>query len=231
MTESFLKNRITTKWWQDKNLTQDQLALLLETAYLSPSKQNCYEWRCVVLTQSDEGKRIKKDIYQNQSWVDSKEVRTGTAIGPRKYNGQYLAPALFLWISRYKEIELNLRFSPERINSSDRDRTLNIEIGLSSGAVMTTAEYLGLSTGFGLCHDSEKLAEILGYSGERAVLALGVGIAEIHSTPTNIANIHLKNVILDGKIIGTDHINLDPKIKTTVPRSRKPLKETITRII
>jgi nitroreductase len=227
---SYLKNRITTKWWQNKIIEEEKINALLETAYLSPSKQNSYEWKCIVITNSEEGKRIKKHLYENLTWVDSNDVKLGSAQGTRRYNGQYLAPLLFVWVSRFLEIDLkNIKYARERLNLESRRLHLYINVGIVSGAVMTAAEDMGLNTGFGLCHDYSTVADLLGYKGEHAILVLGVGYGEEH---THTAGTGFdKEVIIDQKIAGVDFINLPVEIKNSTVRSKKPEKNTLIQLI
>jgi nitroreductase len=232
--KQYLEKRITTRWWTDKPVEKEYLDVLLETAYLSPSKQNCYEWRCIVLTDSEKGKQIKKDLYENHAWSDSNLVMNGNAEGPKRYNGQYLAPLLFVWVTRFLEINLNNdRYAPERKNSGRRDIHVCLNAGICAGAIMTAAEDIGLNTGFGQCHDSEKLAEIVGYPGEYGIVVLGVGYGEEHMyIPDHKLSVNrTKNVIINGKVEGTDDINVPVNVKSTNMRVRKPSKETLIQLV
>jgi hypothetical protein len=98
---------------------------------------------------------------------------------------------------------------------------------------MTAAEDMGLDTGFGQCHDSEKLSEILGYPGEFGMVVLGVGYGEenMYIPNSNLPVDRKKNVIIDGKIKGTDLINIPVDIKSTSIRVRKPSKETLIQLV
>ena len=234
MNLPFLKNRITTKWWENRVVGEDILETLMQTAYLAPSKQNYYDWRCIVLTQSEEGRRIKKELYEKYTWSDSNSTIMGTGPGPRKYNGQYLAPVLFVWLSRWRENKLDPRWAPEKTNHEIRNMHTHAEVGIAAGSVMTTAEAMGLNTGFGLCHDSIELAKIMGYPEEFALLALGVGYGVKDPAPPRVAAPFYashKDVVINDEITGVDLINIPPEVTYTSIRARKPLRDTILKVI
>lgn len=231
----YLDNRITTKWWDANRLPQQEhINVLTDVAYKVPSKQTVCEWRLVILGPSPEASLIKKNLYENHTWCDAKGIIGGNALGLRAYNGQYLAPYLFTWVTRWKEIDPSKDlYEKRRIDYYTRLRLVMLEIGISAGAVLTAAEDMGLSTGFGGCHDARTLASMVGYSGESAWVALGVGYAEDHSEWLNTRQ-SVKKLVRDssGKVVGKDRIN-HPINKSNLHtfRLRKPPKNTLVKII
>lgn len=233
MNPPYLKNRITTKWWQDLPIGEDIVEKLAQTVYYSPSKQNYYDFRCIIITDSEQGKSLKKDFFLNYTWSDANRVLMGPAPGLKRYNGQYLAPLLFVWLSRWTENPLDPKWAPEKANYATRERHTNIEVGISSGAVMTTAESMGLNTGFGLCHDSVALAAALGHPQEFALLALGVGYAVHEPTPIPKTVPPLQRAVRNdrGSILGFDLINLPAEMNDVPHRVRKPAREDFISVI
>jgi nitroreductase len=228
--KQYLEKRITTKWWNDQEVEKEHLDTLLETVYSTPSKQNCYEWRCIVLTNSDKGKKIKKHLYENHTWVDANLVRAGSADGPRNFNGQYLAPLLFVWVTRFSEIDVDKDiYADERRNPTSRLVHASLNIGICAGAVMTAAEDIGLDTGFGICHDARELSKIMGYDNEHGIVVLGVGYGE--KDMYTDSNRVMKNVVVDNKIIGRDLVNIPANVKNTKMRERKPSKDTLIKLV
>jgi hypothetical protein len=227
----YLDNRITTKWWDSNKLPQQEhISILTDVAYKVPSKQSVCEWRLVILGPSPEATLIKRNLYENHTWCDSKGVLGGSAPGLRIYNGQYLAPYLFTWVTRWKEIDLTKEtIETRREDYWTRLRLVTLEIGISSGAVLTAAENMGLSTGFGGCHDQRLLADMIGYPGESAWLALGIGYGEDHSEVRPVRKI-VKNS--SGRVVGYDRINHPIDRSGSHPfRLKKPSKNTLVKII
>ncbi len=231
----YLDNRITTKWWDSSRLPQQEhINILADVAYKVPSKQSVCEWRLVILGPSPEATLIKRNLYENYTWCDTKGVIGGSAPGLRVYNGQYLAPYLFTWVTRWKEIDLTKdEYEKRRTEYWTRLRLVMLEIGISAGAVLTAAEDMELSTGFGGCHDQRLLADMIGYPGESAWVALGVGYGEDHREWLSKTRT-TKKLIKDssGRVIGHDRINhpIDQSASHLF-RARRPPKNTLVKII
>lgn len=228
----FLDSRITTKWWDYANPpTITQINQLTDVAYKTPSKQCVNEWRLVVIGPSTEGQAFKQSLYENHTWCDSQGILGGSAAGPRVYNGQYLAPYLFIWLTRWREIDLTKDpLETRRADPLIRQRLVNLEIGICAGSVMTAAEHMGLDTGFGGCHNYLTLANLLGYPGESAWLAMGVGRGLDQSSWVKSTGEFKKPITVNGQTLGTDYANIPLATKRHPIRQRKPAKAVLVKM-
>jgi len=229
----YLDNRITTKTWDPHRVpSQANIKALAEVAYRAPSKQNCYEWRLVILGPGPESTAIKQDLYWNHTWCDSKGVLKGSDPGLRNYNGQFLAPYLFTWVSRWKEIDLEVaEYEKTRTDPYQRIQKLSLEVGICAGSVLTAAEDMGLSTGFANCFLAKEVAGLVGYPGERILVVLGVGYAQDQSHLVDRGP-HIEITDAHGKVMGRDLINYPvSRRRRHYARAIKPNKSTLIKIV
>jgi len=137
---------------------------------MSPSKQGKYDHEIYVITDSSEGKEIKKWLYwENTYCLDG--VRGKPGPGLRRYNGQVLAPIVLLWITKKLQ-----GYSDTNELESQRVRDDAI---ISATMAMIAAEELGLRTGFnstiGKLEIEQKLK--LNLENKTPVIAVGMGYA------------------------------------------------------
>jgi len=177
ITKSILKSqRCQRNWDLTKQLSQDQLNLLITAATECPTKQNI-PFYCVKIIQDRE--KIEA-IY---------ELTYGPAINKNegKKNPQVLANTLIMFCEYDYESNTQPR-NPETHepieNRSEYSKMLlnadfNQAIGVASGYVNLVASMMGLQTGCCKCMDSEKVRNLLELDHtETPRLLMGVGFAD-----------------------------------------------------
>ena len=179
MLIDLLKSRFTTKNWDySKLVTEEQVNYILECLNISPAK-TCYPgYELVILTDSEEGKKLKHWLFYEHSWtsnghrgVDNDKVRD--------YKGQYLAPIVLCF---FNNLNVPRRGTipggegPQKTNMpNEMHRDANIY--MSCMTAILAAEELGLNSGITTCHDMREVAEKFGLSGYKCPIALGIGYA------------------------------------------------------
>jgi len=214
MLKEHLKHRFTAKWWNNTPVEQEKIDAVLEAAYLAPSKQGVYRYNIIVVTDSDEGKKFKQWLYEENTWCFEGSL-TKDGADDKRFNGQVLAPVLLLYFSKKEkpnEIEdLNLRN--------------HIDTVVSATTAMCAAEELGLSTGFNATFHKKEVAEKLGITDSVCTMMLGIGYAT--------ADQRVRRGIYDSKgvRIGYDYSNTDPDLKIDINRTNKPTKQDLIKVI
>jgi|694.fasta_scaffold00326_34 hypothetical protein len=223
---TYLENRITARWWDYTRVVEkEKIDTIIENLYRVPSKQCGYEQKCVIFGPNSYD--IKKNIYDNYAWADENNKLLGPGV-VKYFNGQLLAQYLFMWVTRYKEVDgTEENWAIQKYRFEKRIQKAFLESGIGAGVVMTIAEDLGLDTGFSICFDSKNVANALGYTDEYALVALGVGYMQDHSDVSNPCL--LKAVYHENKIVGYDNYNI-PQHLTDKIRKLKPSNETIVEI-
>lgn len=199
-----LTHRFTAKWWDPKPIEQEKLDAILNTVYLSPSKQGVYRYEVFVITDSPEGKDFKQWLYEHNTWCfEGALLKNGE--GDRRFNGQVLAPVVLLFMSnkeQHNDLEdLNLRNHTDAV--------------IASTIAMCAAQELGLSTGFNATFGSKAIEERLNRPDLVCNMILGVGYA----TPDQRVRRGIYNE--DGQRIGYDYSNTDPDLKIDINRTQK----------
>lgn len=212
-----LRNRFTAKWWDSIPLENEKLDLILECAYLAPSKQGHYDYEIHVITNSPAGIDFKKWLYwDNTACLD--KIRGAKGEGSRRYNGQVLAPVVIIWLGKPFE---NLNNAYQETNWL---RTNNDCI-VSATMAMCQAEELGVSTGFCGCLGSEEIALRLNKPNHTAIISVGFGYA----VPDNES---IRKVYdNEGVMRGFDLSNVSSSIRDIDSRKNRPPKESLINYI
>tara|TARA_B100000902_G_scaffold241168_1_gene228413 strand:+ start:339 stop:932 length:594 start_codon:yes stop_codon:yes gene_type:complete len=154
MLKELLKNRVTTKWWSDKQVEKDKLDYVLECIRRAPSKQLKYNFKVLVFDETKPCKDIKDWLYWEHTCCLNK-IRGAKGKGLRRYNGQVLAPIVLAWASEKDDLEV-------------------IEdIMVSSTTALLSAEEVGLNTGFNGCLEPKELGQKVGEPYVHMLLGLG----------------------------------------------------------
>lgn len=179
MLIDLLKRRFTTKNWDyTQAVTQDQIQYILDCLNVSPVK-TCYPgYEIVVLTDSEEGKRLKNWLFYEHTWTSNGYRATDNG-KTRDYKGQHKAPFVFCFFNNLNVPqrgtipggeglqETNLPCEPHR----------DANIFMSCMTAILAAEELGLNSGITTCHDEKEVADYFGMTGYKCTVALGVGYA------------------------------------------------------
>ena len=93
-----LKKRFTTKHWDcNKSVSNDQIEYITDCIYMAPSKMAAHLHKCVVITDSEEGKKIKDWLFYEETWHSDGKLGVDNQDTVRGYNGQYHAPVVIAW--------------------------------------------------------------------------------------------------------------------------------------
>lgn len=205
MLKEHLKHRFTAKWWDPKPVEPEKINAVLEAAYLAPSKQGVYRYEILVVTDSEEGKKFKQWLYDENTWCFEGAL-TKDGADDKRFNGQVLAPVLLLYLSK-KENHNDL----EDLNLRNRVDTI-----VSATTAMCAAAELGLATGFNATFNGAEISKYLHRSDVVCTMMLGLGYAT--------ADQRVRRGIYDqsGKRIGYDYSNTDPELEIDINRTQKP---------
>jgi nitroreductase len=214
MLNEHLKRRFTAKWWDPKPVEQEKIDAVLEAAYLAPSKQGVYRYQIIAVTDSAQGKDLKKWLYEENTWCFD-GMLTPEGADDKRFNGQVLAPVLLIFFSKHEksnEIE-------------DLDLRNHIDTVVSATTAMCAAEELGLSTGFNATFNGQAVVERLGITNAVCTMMLGFGYAT--------ADQRVRRGVFDqaGSRIGYDYSNTDPDLKIDVNRTNKPTLQDLVTVI
>jgi nitroreductase len=207
-----LRNRFTAKWWAPIPLEEEKIQLILECAYLAPSKQGHYDYEIHAITDSPTGKDFKKWLYWENTACLNK-IRGAQGEGMRRYNGQVLAPIVAIWLGKKFE---NLNNPYQETNWL---RTNNDCI-VSATMAMCQAEELGVSTGFCGCLGGDEIAMRLNKPNYTAIISVGLGYA--------VADNDRLRKVYDNEGIerGFDLPNVSPSIRDIDSRKNRLPKES-----
>jgi nitroreductase len=212
-----LRNRFTAKWWEPTPLENEKLQLILECAYLAPSKQGHYDYEIHVITDSVIGKEFKEWLYWDNTACLNK-IRGAQGAGLRRYNGQVMAPVVIMWLGKKFE---NLNNAYQETNWV---RTNNDCI-VSATMALCQAEELGVSTGFCGCLGGDEIATRLNRPNYTAIISVGFGYAVAD-------NIKLRKVYdKQGIERGFDLSNVSPSIRDIDSRKNRLPKESLINYI
>ncbi len=176
--KSILKSqRCQRNWDLSKQLSEEQLNLILTAATECPTKQNI-PFYCVKVVQDRE---TIEAIY-NETYGPNPDPSTGG-----KRNPQVLANTVLVFCEYDYRSDSGNR-NPETAMSAEEageyeklilDQDLHQAIGIASGYVNLVSSMIGLQTGCCKCMDSEKVREILGAdSTETPRLIMGIGFGD-----------------------------------------------------
>jgi hypothetical protein len=135
---------------------------------MAPSKQGKYDHEIYVITDSPQGKELKKWLYWENTYCLDR-VRGKQGPGLRRYNGQVLAPVVLLWVTKKLQ-------GYSDANESESQRVRDDAI-VSATIAMVAAEELGLRTGFNGCLGTSEIEQKLNLENKTPVIAVGMGYA------------------------------------------------------
>jgi len=151
-------------WDHSRPVSRDQVLHLLRVAHLMPTKQNQHTIQCVAFVTRDIVQRIGQYAY---------DPRQHPKLTGLQSNPQIDAPLLLAWFKTRK---------PTRFNNP-----VEMETGISSGAVALAAADLGMRSGFCVCVENRiklwhkrdrKLLKSIGYEPGDICLLMGVGYGQ-----------------------------------------------------
>jgi hypothetical protein len=204
-----LEKRFTAKWWDPIEVETDKLETILECAYQAPSKQGHHDFEIHVLTDSTEGKEFKDYLFWENTACLNK-VRAAPGPGPRRYNGQMLAPIVIVWLGKTQPATRNPYGESEWLRT-------NNDCIISATMAMCQAEELGVRTGFCGTLGGREIADRLNRPNHTAIISVGFGYA----TPDSL---QVRKVIKDGVEMGFDLSNTDHTIRRSDNRKNRPSK-------
>jgi nitroreductase len=177
-----LNKRFTTKHWDhSKTVSNDQLEYITDCIYMAPSKMAAHLHKCVVITDSAEGKKIKDWLFYEKTWTsEGRLLEDGNQDTVRMYNGQYHAPVLIAWLNPINAASTDTRVYcgiSTNVNLPSFQQRQN-DIFISTMAAIMAGEEQGLNTGFGSCHDHKSVAERLGFPDHECPIVVGFGYAK-----------------------------------------------------
>lgn len=209
-----LKNRFTAKWWDEKEVESDKLKIILESAYLAPSKNGEYKHKIIVLTDSDYGKDFKKWLYYENTWCDEKGRRAVSPSKNKRFNGQILAPVVLIYL-----VEEN-----SHSNLEDLIKKYYTDTIVSATVAMCAAEELGLNTGFNSTLGGKEVSKKLGYENMIATISLGIGYAS--------SDLRVRRGVYDEneERIGWDYSNTTSRLIIADNRNNKPMFNELVEI-
>lgn len=207
MIKDLLQSRFTAKWWNEQAVEAEKLLQLLDTVYLAPSKNGRYTFTLYVLADSPAAVEFKQWLYWENTWcLDT--VRGKPGPGPKRFNGQVIAPILLLWVGH------------------DQSRETRDDIMVSATVAMCAAQELGLQTGFNGCLGETEITEKLGIADKKIVdvMSLGVGYASIEQEITR--------PVYDqqGIEVGFDLGNIDPANRRVSTRQSRPSQANLIKL-
>lgn len=177
-----LKKRFTTKHWDhSKPISNDQLEYITDCIYMAPSKMAAHLHTCVVITDSEEGKKIKDWLFYETTWTgNGRLLEDGDQDTVRMYNGQYRAPVVIAWLNPINSAATDIKVYggvTTKVHLPSFQQRQN-DIFISTMAAIMAGEEQGLNTGFGSCHDHKLVAEKLGFPDHECPIIVGFGYAE-----------------------------------------------------
>lgn len=179
MLIDLLKRRFTTKNWDRSNsITENQIDYILECLNVSPVKMAYPGYELVVLTDSDEGTKLKHWLFYEHTWT-SNGYRATDSDGVRDYKGQYMAPLVFCFFNNLNTPRRGPFLGGAGIQETNlpNEQHRDANIFMSCMTAILAAEELGLNSGITTCHDAIEVAEHFGMPGYKCTIALGVGYA------------------------------------------------------
>jgi nitroreductase len=231
-----LKRRFTTKHWDhSKAITPDQLEYITDCIYMAPSKMAAHLHKCVIITDSEEGKKLKDWLFYEDTWHSNGTVGIDNPTTVRGYNGQYRAPVVIAWLNpKTAPVSVTMIYNgiPTNVNRPNFQQRSN-DIFISTMAAIAGAEEQGINTGFGSCHDPKSIAEKLGFPDYECPIVVGFGYAK---DMTELEKMHgtlipILDPIDQNRILGYDATNLVIGHTGAENRNLKPEKiETIVTI-
>lgn len=208
---NLLESRITTKWWLDKDVSNDDLNYILECARLAPSIHGKFSSSIFV----SRDKKYKKFLYEENTYcygVPGDPAR-GIGKGPMKrgaphpedynpeykrYNGQVNAPVVLTWLyTGHRNLSAKGGYFH---NDAEKD------VFISASYASIAAAERKIDFGFCTCIGQKEISEYLGI-GSHAIIVMGLGYKDEYQ-----GNIK-RRVYIDGKHVGWDIDNIPYDLK------------------
>lgn len=230
MLKDVLLNRFTAKHWKSKEVEQSKIDYILDCAYLAPSKIAARSHKIVVLTESSEAKKIKNWLYYKHTH-NTRGIKElyGEGTSLKKFNGQYRAPLICAWLNPVDSPEREERtYKGEKMYVKLPDyRERQDDICVSSMCAVAAAEEQGLNTGFGSCHNPEKVAKKLGFPDYECPIVVGIGYAKDTTEEESKEGIIIPITDDKDKVIGFDIANITADRDSALNRGYTPSQENI----
>ena len=180
MTNEFIKTCIhksqhcNRNWDLTKNIPQEDINLIVESATQCPSKQNLNFYKTHVITNRD---IIEKIHDHTKGFIINDDFYT---------NSQTIANVLLVFTEDHPKIKRDLirKFNKEtgkwnavkvdvELDSSNTNIDRFMALGVAAGYVSLVSTILGYHTGLCRCFDENALKNIL--NGEKTLLIIGIG--------------------------------------------------------
>lgn len=228
-----LTNRFTTKHWDhDKSVPDDIIEYIKDCIYMAPSKMAAHLHKCVIITDSPEGKKIKDWLfYEKTITSEGRLLEDGAQSTVFMYNGQYHAPVVIAWLNPINAASTDTRVYcgiSTKVNLPSFQQRQN-DIFISTMAAILAAEEQGVNTGFGSCHNHKAVAERLGFPDYECPIIVGFGYAK------DMTELEQEHGVLipifdpanQEQVIGYDATNFVPGHTGNQNRNEKPEKSKI----
>ena len=197
--KKLLENRITTKWWLDKDISNNDLNYILECARLAPSIHGKFSTSIFV----SRDKTYKNFLYEDNTYcygIPGKETMQRGVPHPedynpehKRYNGQVNAPVVLTWLYTGHK---NPSVKGDHFHD-DAERDVLVSASYASIAALEKQ----IDFGFCQCIGGKEISDFLGI-GSHAILVMGLGYKDEYQGQLK------RQVYKDGKHIGWDIDNI-----------------------
>lgn len=232
MIKDILENRYTCTNWSDEPISMKDLHYVLTCAYNAPGKMGLCGYNAIVLYNSENAVKIKNWLYKEHGW--NRDGERQNKLGNQKvFVGQYSAPALIVWISQSKPVELverNVDGIITKQKTPDKSQQVHNTF-ISMTCAMLAAQELGYQTGIANCFDSIEIAKKLGYEKGVATVALGIGKAANTNNAKRVNDSVLKVIDDQGKLEGIKLDNITPDKKDHFNRVHRPSFSEVFKVL
>ncbi len=216
LVKDLLESRITTKWWSDKDISNDDLNYILECARLAPSPHGVFT-TSIFVSRDD---TYKKWLHEKNTYCYGKPNEGGfkrAKIHPKeynpknkRYNGQVNAPVILTWLYTGNR-------NPLVTNRNFYDDA-KVDALISSSYASIAALERKIDFGFCSCMGGKEISEFL-QVGQDALIIMGLGYKDKYKGN------YRRDVIKNGKNVGWDRDNMPKEMSNTPGRKYRPKME------
>lgn len=211
--KSLLDTRITTKWWLDKDVSNDDLNYILECARLAPSLHGKFTTSIFVSRDAT----YKKWLYENNTYcygIPGKGPFKRAEPHPenynpehKRYNGQVNAPVILTWLYTGNR---NPSAKGDYFHD-DAEKDAYISASYASVAALERK----IDFGFCTCIGGKEISKFL-QIGTHAIIIMGLGYKDDYQGS------YQRQVYNKGNHVGWDRDNIPPKIRDSSGRKYRP---------
>lgn len=197
--KKLLENRITTKWWLDKDISNNDLNYILECARLAPSLHGKFSTSIFV----SRDKKYKNFLYEDNTYCygipGQGPMKRGVPhpknYNPehKRYNGQVNAPVILTW--------LYTGHKNPTVKGGQFHDDAEKDVFISASYASIAAIEKQIDFGFCTCIGGKEISEFLGI-GSHAILVMGLGYKDEYRGQLK------RQVYKDGKDVGWDIDNI-----------------------